>query len=165
MSTAQDILRAHRAPGRVLRERLGSARGERSALMLAMLSCGLIFVAQWPRLSREAWLAEGGPDFNALFMGALFGWLFVMPLVLYALALVVFWVLRALGRPVTAFTVRYALFWGLLVATPWFLLNGLVAGFIGPGPALTVTGIIALAALLGFPGYGLFTIAAPEPVT
>ena len=163
MSMAQDIVTAHRAPARVLLSRLATARGERSALILAMLSCALIFVAQWPRLARESHLAEGGPTFEDLFMGALFGWIFVMPLVLYALALMVFWVLRALGRPVTAFTVRYALFWGLLCATPWLLLNGLVAGFIGAGPALSLTGAIALAALLGFPGLGLYTIATPEP--
>lgn len=165
MSTAQDIVRAHRAPGRVMRDRMATARGERSALFLAMASCLLIFVGQWPRLARESYLRDAGLSFEDLFMGALFGWIFVMPLVLYGIALVVFWVLRALGRPVTGFTVRYAIFWGLLVATPWLLLNGLVAGFIGPGPALSLTGIVALAAVLLFPGLNLVAVASRETAT
>jgi len=50
-----------------------------------------------------------------------------------------------------------ALFWGLLAAAPLWLLWGLVAGFIGPGPALDLTGIVALVAFLVLWLAGLYT--------
>lgn len=161
MSTARDILRAHLAPRETLARRMAVAGSEASALATLMAACLLIFVGQWPRLARQAHLGEG-PDLQALIAGALFAWLFVVPLAMYLAALVVFWFLRVLGFGTTAPAVRQALFWGLLAATPAILLNGLVAGLIGPGPALTATGTLALGLLIYFWVTGLVHVVTRE---
>lgn len=161
MSTAHDILRSYRAPRAVLRERLGRGVTEASSLATLMAACLLIFAGQGPRLSRQAFLEEG-LTLEALLAGALFGWLFVAPLAFYVIALVVYWLMRVLGAQVTPGEVRYAIFWGLLAATPAILLNGLVAGFIGAGTALALTGAVALAAVIGFWVSGLIEISRSE---
>ena len=48
-----------------------------------------------------------------------------------------------------------ALFWGLMAAVPLWLLNGLTAGLVGEGPALTLVGVLALGAFLWFVVAGL----------
>jgi hypothetical protein len=66
----------------------------------------------------------------------------------------------------TFYSARLALFWSLLVTAPLFLLNGLVAGFIGQGPASDATGLVTL---LGFLVIWLACLIeaerAPEAVT
>ncbi len=130
MALTLDLLASYRAPRRVLR-RLQGDRREARILVYLMLACGLVFVAQWPRLAREAWLDASIP-LEALLAGALFAWMFIAPLVFYALGGLLALVLRLAG-PVDAFAVRLGLFWALLVAAPLALLQGLVAGLIGPG--------------------------------
>lgn len=161
MSTVQDILRSYRAPRAVLRERLSHGVSEASNLATLMAACVLIFAGQGPRLSRQAFL-EDGITLEALLAGALFGWVFVAPLAFYVIALVVYWLMRVLGAAVTPGEVRYAIFWGLLAATPAILLNGLVAGFIGPGAALALTGALALAAVITFWVSGLIEVSRRE---
>ena len=56
---ALDILRSYRTPRRVLRERIGTKAREDRAFATLMAGCVLTFVAQWPRLSREAFFDEG----------------------------------------------------------------------------------------------------------
>jgi hypothetical protein len=63
---------------------------------------------------------------------------------------------RLLGGRGTWFGARLALFWALLAASPLWLLNGLVAGFIGPGIALNLVGLMAVGAFLLFWGAGLW---------
>lgn len=146
MALTTDILASYRRPGEVVRRRAAGPVREDRALITVMVACGLIFVAQWPRLSREAFLT--GEDFDVLLGGALLGWLFLMPLILYGLAALSHLVARLLGGRGTWFGARMALFWALLAASPLWLLWGLVAGFVGPGPALNVVGLVALGAFL-----------------
>lgn len=146
MSIASDVLRAYVAPRAVFRARLGSAVREDRALVVLMTACVLIFVAQWPRLQREAVLGEG--DFQMLVGGALFAWLFLVPLIAYALAGLSHLAARLFGGQGSGYSARFALFWAMLVASPLWLLWGLVAGFIGPGPALTLVGAVALLAFV-----------------
>ena len=148
MSIVMDILGSYRRPRATYRNRVGDAPREDRAIAVLMGACILVFVAQWPRLSREAFLS--GEDVQMLIGGTLLGWVFIMPLVLYALGTLSHFVARLFGGRGTAYRARFALFWALLCAGPLWLLNGLVAGFIGPGPALSVTGLIALAAFLAF---------------
>ena len=54
-----------------------------SALLL-MAGCLLIFVAQWPRLSREAFLT--GEELSPLLGSTLMAWVFLAPLLLYGIA-------------------------------------------------------------------------------
>ncbi|MBM9595834.1 YIP1 family protein [Roseitranquillus sediminis] len=148
MAVTADIARTYRAPRAVLRRLLDQGPREDRALGMAMLSCVLIFLAQWPRLSREAHLT--GQELDMLIGGALFGWVFVAPLLLYGIAALSHLVARGFGGHGSWFAARLALFWALLSAVPLWLVHGLVAGFVGPGPLLTVVGALALGAFLWF---------------
>ncbi len=160
MALAGDILASYRRPGQVVRRRLGSAdRAEARALVTCMLACFLIFVGQWPRLSRES--QETGQDLDMLLGGALLGWLFIAPLLLYGAAGLSHLVARRVGGRASYTEARMALFWALLAAAPLWLLWGIVAGFAGPGPALDLTGIVALAAFLGLWAASLLAVERP----
>ncbi|MCA0043880.1 YIP1 family protein [Celeribacter litoreus] len=159
MGVVLDMAQSYRAPRAVLRRRLG-AENESSALVTLMLACGLIFVAQWPRLSRVAF--ETGQEVQMLMGATLLGWLFIMPLIFYVLAGVAGLVLRAIGRPTSGYEARMALFWGLLCAAPLWLLWGLTAGFVGPGAATSLVGVLALFALMFFWGVNLSEVARKE---
>lgn len=157
MGVVTDIAKSYRAPRVVLRHRLAGGENEGSALVTLMLACGLIFVAQWPRLSRLAF--ETGQEVQMLMGATLLSWLFIMPLVFYVLSGIVAFVLRVLKTPATGFETRMALFWGLLCAAPLWLLWGLTAGFVGDGAATTAVGVLALAALIYFWGAMLSEVA------
>lgn len=159
MSVVLDIAEAYRRPAPVFRRRLGDAPREDRALAVLMAACLLVFVAQWPRLQRLA--IETGEAFEPLVGGALFGWLFVMPLVAYALGTLTHVIARALGGQGSAYAARFALFWALLVASPLWLLSGLVAGFIGKGPQLALVGAVALGAFLVHWSLNLWTAERP----
>ncbi|WP_417258798.1 YIP1 family protein [Celeribacter sp.] len=160
MGVAADIIRTYRAPGAVVRHRLGPTENEGGALVTLMLACGLIFVAQWPRLSREAFVT--GQEVQMLLGGALLAWLFMMPLVFYVLAAVLTAALNLMGGKASGYEGRMATFWPLLAASPLWLLWGLTMGFIGQGPAATITGALALVAFLIFWGAGLREVAFPR---
>ena len=83
-----------------------------------------------------------------------------MPLVFYALALLAQLIVRAFGVVQAGFACRITLFWALLASTPLWLLTGLVAGFTGAGPGLTIVGIAALGAFVIFWVAGLSVILA-----
>jgi hypothetical protein len=139
MSVTRDILATYRGPRAVFRARAGQGVREDRALVVVMTACALIFVAQWPRLARLAF--ETGQDMQPLIGGALFGLLFIAPLVLYAVGTLSHLAAKLLGGRGSAYLARFALFWALLAASPLWLLWGLTGGFVGPGPALTLTGL------------------------
>ncbi|QFU08534.1 Yip1 domain protein [Rhodobacteraceae bacterium THAF1] len=160
MALANDIAASYRRPGPVIRRRLGDpSSAEERALVTCMLACFLIFVAQWPRLSREAFLTE--QDVQPMIGGALMGWIFIMPLALYALAGISHFVAKRLGGQGTYVEARMALFWALLAATPLWLFWGLLAGFQGPGVALDIVGIAALLAFVLIWAAGLYAVERP----
>ena len=148
MSLTGDILRSYRAPRQVLRGKLGAGQREDRLLAVLMGACLLAFVAQWPVNARLAHLDPSVP-IEARMAASLQATLFLGPLLAYALAAASHLVLRPFGGRGTFFGARLALFWALLAAAPAILLNGLVRGMIGPGPAETVTGALALGAFLG----------------
>lgn len=152
MAVTTDIARTWRGPRQVMRELL--ARGPREDRSLAFLyvACLLIFVAQWPRLSRIAGGYEATPGaeprtMTELLTYELFAWLLIWPLLLYAVAAVSHLVARLFGGKGDHARARTALFWSLLASTPVLLLHGLMAGFAGPGPQTTLVGVVWL---LGF---------------
>lgn len=147
MSVALEITRAWRHPRQVMRRLLDAGRREDRALLFLMVACLLIFVAQWPRLVRAAELDASVP-LDARMGGALLGWLFLAPLLAYALGAVSHIVLRLIGGQGDWFGARLALFWALLAAAPFWLVNGLITGFAGDGFAGAAFGAIALAAFL-----------------
>ena len=154
MSLTQDILRSYRAPRAVLRRRIGPEPREDRALAVLMGACLLLFVAQWPGHARAAHLAPEVP-LDARLTGALMGTIFLLPLLAYAVAAASHLLLRLFGGQGTFHGARMALFWAMLAVAPLMLLNGLVRGMIGPGPAEPATGAVAAMAFLAIWGAGL----------
>lgn len=140
MPVTRDIVATYRGPRRVVRRLLDMGVREDRALVMLVGGCVVMFVAQWPRLAREAHLS--GEALNPLLGGALMAWLFIAPLLLYAIALISYGIARMIGGRGTAYGARLALFWAFLAASPLILLHGLVAGFVGPGPGLQGVGLI-----------------------
>ncbi|MBV7393656.1 YIP1 family protein [Mameliella sediminis] len=153
MPVTRDIAASYRRPGQVLRGLMARGASEPRALAYLMGACGVMFVAQWPRLAREAHLQD--TELQPALGGALLATMLFLPLIFYVVAGLVQLVSRAVGRTVTGYDARLALFWALLAASPLALLNGLVAGFIGPGGALTLVGVAWFAAFLWFWSTGL----------
>lgn len=148
MPVTTDIVASYRGPRRVMRRLLDMGQREDRALAFVMAFCVISFVAQMPALARRAHLEQ--QELDMLMGGALLGSVIILPLLLYAIALVSHWVARALGGRGTAYAARLALFWSLLASTPLVLLNGLVAGLIGSGPALTAVGLLWMVVFLWF---------------
>lgn len=148
MPVSTDILATYRGPGRVVRRLLDMGPREDRALIFVMGFCLVAFIAQMPGLARRAHLE--GLELNMLLGGALLGTVFILPLFFYALAMVSHWAARLVGGRGTSYGSRLALFWALLSSAPLVLLNGLVAGFIGPGPTLTLVGVVWVAVFVWF---------------
>jgi len=148
MPVSTDIMATYRGPGRVVRRLLDMGPREDRALIFVMGFCLIAFIAQMPGLARRAHLE--GVELNMLMGGALLGTVFILPLFFYVLALVSYWAARLVGGQGSAYGARLALFWALLASAPLVLLNGLVAGFIGPGPTLTLVGLIWVAVFVWF---------------
>ncbi|QFT81017.1 hypothetical protein FIU89_10385 [Roseovarius sp. THAF27] len=146
MPVTTDIVAAYRGPRTVFRRLLAMGANEGRALAILMAGCAIFFVSEWPRLAREAHLT--GQELNPMLGGALLGWIFIAPLIFYAIGTITQLVLRLMGGRASTYATRLALFWAWLVASPIKLLHGLVAGFIGPGPGLTAVGAIWLVAFL-----------------
>ena len=148
MSALGDMVATYRGPGRVVRRQMAGGAGEERALAVVMAACGLIFVAQLPRLARQAEVT--GESLNPLLGASLMAWGVLAPLLLYALGGLIYVVLRLARRRISGFGARLALFWALFASVPVILLHGLVAGFLGTGPQLTLVGVIWLAIFLWF---------------
>jgi hypothetical protein len=165
MAVTRDIPRAWVRPGRVMRERLAGAGSERVAFVYLAVASVLGFAAALPGLVRQSRLpdpafeaairAEASESrimtvpaditdakFEALMSGALMGWIFIVPILAYALAWLSHLIARALGGRGTGLEARHALFWAFLASTPALLLAGLTTGFVGEGPASALTGTL-----------------------
>ena len=148
MSVTRNITATYRGPGRVLRGMLSAGPREDRALAYLMAACLIVFVAQMPKLAREAFLT--GQDLDMLLGASLLGWLFIAPLLFYAIAGLSHWIALLVRGRGTHYGARLALFWALLASSPLMLLHGLVAGFIGPGIQLQSVGLVWLAVFLWF---------------
>lgn len=158
MSVTRDIWRSWRRPLAVYRELLRQGPREDRALGFLMIGCGLIFLAQWPRLARMAQFEPEVP-FQTMLGGALFGWLFLAPLFFYLLAAVLRLLLVAVGQRVSWYAARLVVFWGLLALSPAWLLYGLVGGVFGPGTVTAAVGVLLWAIFLWIVGSGLVAAA------
>ncbi len=148
MPVTTDIVATYKGPGAVVQRHLARGESEPRALVFLMSACAVTFIAQWPKLARQAHLEQ--VELNPLLGASLMAWLFLAPLFLYAIAFVAHLIARALGGQGTSFGSRLALFWAFLAASPLMLLEGLVGGFIGPGPSMQLVGLLWLIA------FGLF---------
>lgn len=148
MPVTTDIIATYRKPRQVMARLLAMGPREDRALAILMGGCVLVFTSQMPKLAREAHVT--GQDLNMLLGGALFGWIFIAPLILYTVSWLTHLFIRLLSGKGDSYGARLALFWALLAASPLMLLNGLTAGFIGPSPALNLVGGIWLLVFLWF---------------
>lgn len=148
MAVTSDIVESWRRPRVVVRRHLARGRSEPFAFSLLVVFLIVAFVAQWPRAARVAHAAPDTPLEPQLLAIAL-ALLATIPL-WYGLAALARLVARLMGGQGTGYGARIALFWALVAVSPAMLLQGLVAGMIGPGPALNAVGIAALAAFLWF---------------
>jgi hypothetical protein len=169
MGVASDIPRAWIHPARVMTERFKQGPDDKVAFVYVAVGSVLGFVAQLPTIVRRA--REPAPALEAelisnagegrilsvpenmidakfeFFMsGALMAWIFVVPLILYIVALLSHWIARVIGGKGTALRARVALFWSFLVVTPGLLLSGLTTGFIGDGIQAQLVGMITVCA-------------------
>lgn len=129
MAVSSDILRTWRAPRAVFRDLLAQGQREDRALAYLMVGCVLVFVAQWPRLSRQAFIT--GTELDQLIAYEFLSWLIIWPLLFYAISGLSYLVMRLLGLRGGAYSVRLAMFWAWLSATPLGLFYGLLTGFNG----------------------------------
>ncbi|AML52909.1 hypothetical protein [Falsihalocynthiibacter arcticus] len=154
MSLTRDMIGSYRAPSRAFARQLREGVSESRVLAYLMIAVVVIFIAQLPRLARETYL-DPSIEFDARVGAAILGWLFFMPLALYAVSFVVVILQKLIRMQAHGFTTRMALFWALLVSTPVWLLQGLVAGLIGNGPALTSVNIVLAVVFFGMFGFCL----------
>lgn len=160
MTVTRNITATYRGPGRVVSSLLSMGQREDRALAYLMAGCAVVFIAQMPRLAREAHLT--GEDLNMMMGATLMAWIFIAPLVLYCVAAVSHLIAKLFKGRGTPYGARLALFWALLAASPLMLLNGLVAGFIGPGIELQVVGFLWFAFFTWFWLSGLITAERSE---
>ncbi|WP_092775912.1 hypothetical protein [Jannaschia pohangensis] len=184
MSVTRDIPRAWLRPRAVMVGRLAQGVDERIAFVYLAVASVLGFVAQLPRLVRAsrasdpefeaAILSEAervgvaipadlvDAKFEALFSGAIMGWIFIVPVFLYILAFLSHQIARLFGGRGTGLRARVALFWSVLAVTPAMLLLGLTSGFIGAGPAQTLVGTVAICAFIWIWLNSLYVAETPE---
>ncbi len=153
------IIRSWRAPRQVYRDLRGMPD---SVLIVVLMAAMLIFwVAQLPAHARAAQIAPEVP-LNARIGGALLAVMFIMPLLCYLVAAIVSGLSRLTGRPITPPDSRLALFWALLVIAPLMLFLGLIAGFIGATPLLTIFQMLTGLAFLLVWGAGLAELSGKK---
>lgn len=156
MSVSRDIVASWVRPRSVIRRLLSQGRREDRAVMLLLLGCGIIYVAQWPTLSREASLDPDGPPLQARLAIYFFTWLMIWPLLFYGLGTLSHLLAKPFGGRGSYYSARLALFWTLLASSPAWLFYGLVSGFIGPGPAQNLVGAGLLLAFVTIWGMSLW---------
>lgn len=144
MTVSTDLVATWRRPRAVLRQHLARGRSEAFAFTLLLVFLILAFVGQWPAAAREAFLADE-PSAAPRILARAFAVLATIPL-WYGLAALSRLVAKAMGGQGSWYGARIALFWALATVGPLMLLQGLVSGMIGPGPALsTVTLVVGIA--------------------
>jgi hypothetical protein len=134
MTVSTDLVATWKSPRDALRRHLARGVSEPFAFTLLLVFLILAFIAQWPIAAREAYLADE-PSAAPRILARAFAVLATIPL-WYGLAALSRLVARALGGKGTWYAARIALFWALATVGPLMLLQGMVAGMVGPGPGL-----------------------------
>lgn len=141
MSASTELIASWRHPRAGVRRHLARGVSESFAFSLLLVFLILAFVGQWPQAAREAFLA-GEPSALPRILPRALAVLATIPL-WYGLAALGHLLARAAGGQGTWYGARIALFWALATTGPLMLLQGLVAGMIGPGPALWAVSSLA----------------------
>ena len=148
MSVINNIILSYRRPQEVFDNFSRQEFGESHALGFLTGGCGMAFVSHWPALVRQSHLTSEPLDM--MLGGALFGWIFVAPLLFYMLATILVVCLAILGLRGQGLLVRLSLFWSFLASVPIMLVYGLVSGFIGQGATSKGLGLLWAAFFLWF---------------
>ena len=138
MSVVSNVLYTYRSPSKAFERMYARPDSEATSLGYLMGACFLTYVAQWPYLARQAHLE----DFNlqTSLAASLLAWLLIAPLLLYTLAIVLYFFHKFFKGSKTSAQIRVGLFWSFLAATPLMMLFGLVKGFLGHGTAESIVG-------------------------
>ena len=146
MAVVSDIVQSWRSPRAVIVRHLQRRPTEGFAFSLLVAFLLLAFVAQWPAMSRAAYLApEAGLTQRMVAAGLAL--LASIPL-WYGLAGLSHLVAHRFGGKGSYLGARLALFWALLSVAPLMLLQGMLSGFAGPGLLATVAGFVVLGGFL-----------------
>jgi hypothetical protein len=140
MTVTRDLVATWRSPRAALRRHLSRGVSEPFAFALLLVFLILAFVAQWPAAAREAFQANE-PSALPRILARAFAVLATIP-VWYGVAALSHLVARLFGGQGSWYGARVALFWALATVSPLMLLQGLVGGMIGPGPALVATSVV-----------------------
>ena len=148
MSVVSNLIYTYRSPSKAFEFMYSRPTNEATSLGYLMGACFLTYVAQWPYLARQAHLE----DFNlqTSLAASLLAWLLIAPLLLYCVAILVYFLHRVLGGGKTSGQISVGLFWSFFAATPMMMLFGLVKGFLGSGTAENVVGCFWFMALSYF---------------
>jgi len=109
MSIVQNIIYTYHKPQQVIAGLLDGVVSESRSLAILMGGCVSTFVSTWPALARQAHLES--KDLTDLMGGALLAWVFIMPLVFYVLAMMLWGIQRVLLGRARMDQVRIVLFW------------------------------------------------------
>ncbi|WP_299358366.1 hypothetical protein [uncultured Paracoccus sp.] len=123
--------------------------GESGLMALLIGTLAMYFLAQWPAHAQAARIDPSIP-LGARLGGALMGTMFMMPLLVYALAGLTALVGHAAGWRGTGRDARLALIWAMAMVMPLMLLAGMVQAVSGAGGPLTAVRAAAGLAFLGF---------------
>ncbi|MES2543101.1 MAG: YIP1 family protein [Pseudomonadota bacterium] len=147
MTVSTDLVATWRRPREILRRHLARGQSEPFAFTLLLVFLALAFIGQWPIAARDAFVAQE-PSAAPRILARALAVLATIPL-WYLLAALSRLVARSFGGQGTWYGARIALFWALACIGPLMLLQGLVAGMIGPGPALSAVTLLVGLAFLG----------------
>jgi hypothetical protein len=139
MSVTADIVQGWLRPKAVMRQHLARPVSEPFAFSLLVAFLVLAFVSLWPFMSRLSLQQPQVPMVQRL-VGAGLALLASIPF-WYGVAALSHWLAKAFGGRGSFYRARLALFVALVVVTPAMLLQGLVAGVIGPGRQLDLIGV------------------------
>ncbi|MDA8746986.1 YIP1 family protein [Litoreibacter sp.] len=165
MSTVAAILRSYRAPREVIITHRASGVDEATGLTWLFVACILIFVAELPELARLSHLEGGNVPVASLALPRFYGVVLLAPLMFLLIAAVSHLIAKLVGGRGTWLDARLALFWSLLAVTPLVLFQGLIAGFIGAGPALTIAATLVGSAFLFIWLNSLYALERPQKGT
>lgn len=146
MSVTRDMAQSWLRPWRVMRRLLSQGQREDRALVYLMIACTLIFISSWPVMQAEA-ARDPSVPLDARLGAGMLSWLAVMPLVAYGIAAAAHLIAKVLGGKGSFYSSRLSLFWGLLAASPAWLVQSAL-GVASPGPAADAAAFATLALTL-----------------
>lgn len=146
MAVVSDIVKSWRSPRVVITQHLQHRATEPFAFSLLVAFLLLAFVAQWPNMSRGAFVQPDAPLTQRMLAAGL-ALLASIPF-WYGLAALSHGVARGFGGKGGYLGARLALFAALLSVAPLMLLQGIISGFAGPGLMTNGAGVVVLVSFL-----------------